>query len=141
MKSATDCPPLTQEPPQGRPAVDGPPSPAASGPAVMSPSDSTDTAITVGSHNDNEHENDTESLTDSVREHMYENRLRYHAYRSGRYAFPNDATEQDRDEMKHIISVELCGRYFFSPVDDVLARGAEVLDLGEYSFSNETTTL
>ncbi|KZL80550.1 methyltransferase domain-containing protein [Colletotrichum incanum] len=125
---ATDCPQSTKESPEHRRTVGGPPSPAGSGPAVMSPPSSTDTAITVGSHNDDE--NDTESLTDSVREHMYENRLRYHAYRSGRYAFPNDATEQDRDEMKHIISVELCGRYYFSPVQDVMTRGAEVLDLG-----------
>ncbi|KAK0378028.1 methyltransferase domain-containing protein [Colletotrichum limetticola] len=127
VKSARG-PPSDQEPPEKRLKLGGPPSPATSGPAVMSPPGSTDTAITVGSHNGDEY--DTESLTDSVREHMYENRLRYHAYRAGRYAFPNDAIEQDRDEMKHIISIELSGRYFFSPVDDLMARGAEVLDLG-----------
>ncbi|UQC91088.1 methyltransferase domain-containing protein [Colletotrichum lupini] len=104
VKSARG-PPSDQEPPEKRLKLGGPPSPATSGPAVMSPPGSTDTAITVGSHNGDEY--DTESLTDSVREHMYENRLRYHAYRAGRYAFPNDAIEQDRDEMKHIISIEL----------------------------------
>ncbi|KAJ0354423.1 hypothetical protein COL154_011772 [Colletotrichum chrysophilum] len=94
----------------------------------MSPPSSTDTAITVGSHNDEGRE--TESLSESVLEHMYEHRLRYHAYRAGKYAFPNDLVEQDRDFMKHLISNLLCDRWYLSPVDDVLARGGEVLDLG-----------
>ncbi|KAL0934135.1 methyltransferase domain-containing protein [Colletotrichum truncatum] len=118
-----------EEAPEKRRRIDdGPPSPEDYAPAAMSPPSSTDTAITVGSHNDEGRE--TESLSESVLEHMYEHRLRYHAYRAGKYAFPNDLVEQDRDFMKHLISNLLCDRWYLSPVDDVLARGGEVLDLG-----------
>ncbi|KAF5501994.1 Secondary metabolism regulator laeA [Colletotrichum aenigma] len=120
--------PLDHQNPGKRRKVDGPPSPEDYAPAAMSPPSSTDTAITVGSHNDEGRE--TESLSESVLEHMYEHRLRYHAYRAGKYAFPNDLVEQDRDFMKHLISNLLCDRWYLSPVDDVLARGGEVLDLG-----------
>ncbi len=76
------------------------------------------------------------SMTSSVRDHVYEGGLRYHAYRAGKYAFPNDEAEQNRDDMKHAMTLMLCrGAYFYSPVEDVLeAGGAEVLDLGEFCF-------
>lgn len=72
-------------------------------------------------------------MTSSVRDHVYEGGLRYHAYRAGKYAFPNDEAEQNRDDMKHAMTLMLCrGAYFYAPVEDVLeAGGAEVLDLGE----------
>ncbi|GAB1316054.1 hypothetical protein MFIFM68171_06264 [Madurella fahalii] len=71
------------------------------------------------------------SMTSSVREHVYEGGLRYHAYRAGRYAFPNDDVEQNRDDMKHSMALMLChGAYFCAPVEPVLEAGAEVLDLG-----------
>lgn len=127
--------PLDHQNPGKRRKVDGPPSPEDYAPAAMSPPSSTDTAITVGSHNDEGRE--TESLSESVLEHMYEHRLRYHAYRAGKYAFPNDLVEQDRDFMKHLISNLLCDRWYLSPVDDVLARGGEVLDLGMSAISNK----
>ncbi|KAF6793072.1 methyltransferase domain-containing protein [Colletotrichum sojae] len=118
----------SEENPEKRRKIDGAPSPVDYAAPAMSPPSSTDTAITVGSHNDEGRE--TESLSESVLEHMYEHRLRYHAYRAGKYAFPNDLVEQDRDFMKHLISNLLCDRWYLSPVDDVLARGGEVLDLG-----------
>jgi hypothetical protein len=72
------------------------------------------------------------SMTSSVRDHVYEGGLRYHAYRAGKYAFPNDEVEQNRDDMKHTMTLMLChGAYFYAPVEDVLEEGAEVLDLGE----------
>lgn len=72
------------------------------------------------------------SVTSSVREHVYEGGLRYHAYRAGRYPFPNDDVEQNRDDMKHAMTLMLChGAYFYAPVEQVLDDGAEVLDLGE----------
>lgn len=65
---------------------------------------------------------------------MYEGGLRYHAYRAGKYAFPNDETEQNRDDMKHTMTLMLCrGAYFYAPVEEALERGGEVLDLGEFS--------
>ncbi|KAL2198057.1 S-adenosyl-L-methionine-dependent methyltransferase [Corynascus similis CBS 632.67] len=71
------------------------------------------------------------SVTSSVRDHQYEGGLRYHAYHAGKYAFPNDETEQNRDDMKHTMTLMLCrGAYFYSPVEEALERGGEVLDLG-----------
>ena len=75
------------------------------------------------------------SMTSSVRDHVYEGGLRYHAYRAGRYAFPNDETEQNRDDMKHTMTLMLCrGAYFYAPVEGVLEEGGEVLDLGRWFF-------
>ncbi|KAM0274853.1 hypothetical protein ACHAQH_007812 [Verticillium albo-atrum] len=74
---------------------------------------------------------DTASLTDSAKAHCYENGLRYHGYRPGIYAFPNDETEQERDQLAHRLSYEMCDeRYFLAPVEQWLEKGAEVLDLG-----------
>ncbi|AEO64379.1 uncharacterized protein THITE_2041902 [Thermothielavioides terrestris NRRL 8126] len=74
---------------------------------------------------------DAASMTSSVREHVFEGGLRYHAYRAGKYAFPNDESEQIRDDLKHANSLLLSGgKYFFSPVEDALEAGGEVLDLG-----------
>ncbi|KAK4039083.1 S-adenosyl-L-methionine-dependent methyltransferase [Parachaetomium inaequale] len=71
------------------------------------------------------------SMTSSVRDHVYEGGLRYHAYRAGKYAFPNDEVEQNRDDMKHTMTLMLCrGAYFYAPVEGVLEEGGEVLDLG-----------
>jgi len=71
------------------------------------------------------------SMTSSVRDHVYEGGLRYHAYHAGKYAFPNDETEQNRDDMKHTMTLMLCrGAYFYAPVEAMLEEGGEVLDLG-----------
>jgi len=70
-------------------------------------------------------------VTSSVQNHVYEGGLRYHAFRPGIYAFPNDEVEQHRDDMKHSLSQMLSdGAYFFAPVADKLVEGGEVLDLG-----------
>lgn len=76
---------------------------------------------------------DTRSLTESIRQHIIDGGLRYHAYHAGQYAFPNDETEQYRDDLKHHLTIHLCeGVYFYSPVHERLQQpGAEVLDLGE----------
>ena len=71
-------------------------------------------------------------MTESIREHVFEGGIRYHAYKSGKYAFPNDEIEQNRDDMKHSMCLMLCqGKYFYAPVEEMLERGGEVLDLGE----------
>ncbi|KAK4164588.1 Phosphoethanolamine N-methyltransferase [Cladorrhinum sp. PSN259] len=71
------------------------------------------------------------SMTESIREHVFEGGIRYHAYKSGKYAFPNDEIEQNRDDMKHSMCLMLCqGEYFYAPVKEVLEKGGEVLDLG-----------
>ncbi|KAF4983689.1 hypothetical protein FZEAL_956 [Fusarium zealandicum] len=74
---------------------------------------------------------ETRSLTDSIRQHVVDGGLRYHAYHAGKYLFPNDEAEQDREELKHNLCVYLCdGEYFVAPVRDLLEKGGEVLDLG-----------
>lgn len=71
------------------------------------------------------------SIADSVRGHVYEGGLRYHAYHAGKYAYPNDETEQSREEVKHTMTMMLCdGQSFFAPVEEALEDGGEVLDLG-----------
>jgi hypothetical protein len=107
----------------------GPPSPASTG-----------TAIAVGSCNEEALYNglekanvggETMGITTTIRDHIYEGGLRYHAYHAGKYAFPNDEAEQDRDDMKHSMTVQLCGnRLFYSPVESLLEKGGDVLDLG-----------
>ncbi|KAL3600231.1 hypothetical protein FPOAC2_04464 [Fusarium poae] len=74
---------------------------------------------------------ETRSLTDSIRQHIVDGGLRYHSYKQGKYLFPNDEAEQDREELKHNLTVYLCDdRLFFAPVEHSLEKGAEVLDLG-----------
>src|SRR5688572_2794659 len=66
-------------------------------------------------------DDDTRSLTDSIREHIVAGGLRYHAYHAGSYSFPNDETEQYRDELKHNVCLHLCeGAYFYAPIQGML---------------------
>ncbi|KAM5346375.1 hypothetical protein ACJ41O_009380 [Fusarium nematophilum] len=109
-----------------------------------SPSSSTTSPLAVGSSQEvaliqsiergeyaPEDLDETRSLTDSIRQHIVDGGLRYHAYHAGKYLFPNDETEQDREELKHNLTVYLCeDALFFAPVEDLLDEGAEVLDLG-----------
>ena len=70
----------------------------------------------------------TASITSSIRQHVYEGGLRYHAFRDGKYAFPNDDTEQNRDDMKHAMTLLLCaGRLHFAPIG---AIPLNIIDLG-----------
>lgn len=47
------------------------------------------------------------SLTPSVYSHEYEFGRRYHGFKSGRYPLPNDLGEQQREETKHALMLEL----------------------------------
>lgn len=77
-------------------------------------------------------DDDTRSLTDSIRQHIVDGGLRYHAYHAGKYAFPNDETEQYRDDLKHHLTLHLCeNSYFHAPIHNILQHGAHVLDLGK----------
>lgn len=118
-----------------KPHYFSPPSPA-----------STTSAIAVASANDvslvqsiqpreyaPEESDDTRSLTESIRQHVIDGGLRYHAYHAGQYLFPNDENEQMREELKHNLTAYLCdGRLVYAPILDLLEEGAEVLDLGEF---------
>lgn len=68
------------------------------------------------------------SLSSSVRDYAFENGRRYHKFREGSYNFPNDDSEQDREDMKHAMMVNLCGqRLHFAPIGD---NPQNVLDIG-----------
>lgn len=48
------------------------------------------------------------SITASIFAHEYdEDGRRYHRYRHGRYPMPNDQTEQGRENIKHVLMLEL----------------------------------
>ncbi|KAL2269639.1 hypothetical protein VTJ83DRAFT_1823 [Remersonia thermophila] len=67
------------------------------------------------------------SLAESVRDYIYENGRRYHRFREGRYNFPNDDVEQQREDMKHAMVKMLCGQLYFAPIGD---HPHEILDIG-----------
>ncbi|EFX00233.1 tam domain protein [Grosmannia clavigera kw1407] len=96
------------------------------------------------------------SVTSSVRAHVYEGGMRFHAYegtgsnaladgetagdgtttrptthRGRLYVLPNDETEQNRDDMKHAVSLLVMrGQPFYAPVHERLVEGGDVYDLG-----------
>jgi len=67
------------------------------------------------------------SLAESVRDYIYENGRRYHRFREGRYNFPNDDVEQQREDMKHAMVKMLCGQLHFAPIGE---HPHEILDIG-----------
>lgn len=68
------------------------------------------------------------SLSSSVRDYLYENGRRYHRFREGRYNFPNDEPEQDREDMKHACVKMLCQeRLHFAPLAEDVHT---ILDIG-----------
>ncbi|KAK0628563.1 S-adenosyl-L-methionine-dependent methyltransferase [Bombardia bombarda] len=66
-------------------------------------------------------------MMDSARDYIYENGRRYHRFREGRYNFPNDDIEQQREDMKHAMVKLLCGQLFFAPIGN---HPQEILDMG-----------
>ncbi|GME23778.1 Methyltransferase domain-containing protein [Neofusicoccum parvum] len=71
---------------------------------------------------------DSASLSSSVRDHAFEFGRRYHRYQDGKYAFPNDEPEQEREDMKHAAIVTAMGdRLHYAPIRD---RPENILDLG-----------
>lgn len=69
------------------------------------------------------------SLSSSVRDYLFENGRRYHRFREGRYNFPNDEAEQDREDMKHQCVKMLCqNQLFFAPIEEGPLQN--ILDIG-----------
>jgi hypothetical protein len=67
------------------------------------------------------------SISSSVRDYAFENGRRYHAFRAGNYQFPNDESEQEREDMKHAMIINLCGgKLHFAPLENP----QQVLDIG-----------
>ncbi|KAK5657880.1 hypothetical protein OQA88_2428 [Cercophora sp. LCS_1] len=67
------------------------------------------------------------TLEKGVRKHRFHHGRRYHHYRSGTYPLPNDQLEQDREDMKHVMMLDLTdGKYFLAPIQ----KPQSVIDLG-----------
>ncbi|POS83988.1 methyltransferase domain-containing protein [Erysiphe pulchra] len=90
-------------------------------------SDNYDTSSDAGYETDDAGSVST-SLSSSVRDYAFENGRRYHRYREGAYNFPNDDLEQEREDMKHAMMVNLCGhRLHYAPIGN---NPQNVLDMG-----------
>ncbi|KAK6955923.1 hypothetical protein Daesc_003570 [Daldinia eschscholtzii] len=70
---------------------------------------------------------DSISMSDEVRDYVYENSRRYHKYQEGRYHFPNDDAEQEREDMQHAMFMLLCdSKLHFAPLENPRS----ILDIG-----------
>lgn len=73
-------------------------------------------------------EDDTTSVTSSIYAHTYERGRRYHSFKNGRYPIPNDDVEQNREDMKHAMLMELTdGKLFYAPIGE---NPQKILDIG-----------
>lgn len=71
---------------------------------------------------------DTTSVTSSIYAHTYELGRRYHSFKNGRYPIPNDDFEQNREDMKHAMLMELTdGKLFYAPIGE---NPHKILDIG-----------
>ena len=67
------------------------------------------------------------SISSSVRDYAFENGRRYHSFRAGKYQFPNDESEQEREDMKHALIINLCGgKLHYAPFQNP----QQILDIG-----------
>ncbi|KAK2049476.1 methyltransferase domain-containing protein [Colletotrichum somersetense] len=67
------------------------------------------------------------SLSSSVRDYVFENTRRYHKYMEGRYLMPNDEPEQEREDMKHAMCVNVMdGKLHCAPI----RNPQKVVDIG-----------
>ncbi|KAF4634763.1 hypothetical protein G7Y89_g3338 [Cudoniella acicularis] len=103
-----------------------------------------ETTIEAASFEDDGYGTDNESrgstsISSSVRDYAFEHGRRYHNFRAGRYQFPNDDAEQEREDMKHAMIVNLCGgKLHYAPLDEPqncldigTGTGIWAIDLGD----------
>ncbi|PMD64476.1 S-adenosyl-L-methionine-dependent methyltransferase [Hyaloscypha bicolor E] len=70
----------------------------------------------------------TTSLSSYIKNHIYENGRRYHAYNEGKYFAPNDEAENDRLDMhNHMARLAIGGKLHTAPIGDNPQR---ILDVG-----------
>ncbi|KAH8691983.1 S-adenosyl-L-methionine-dependent methyltransferase [Talaromyces proteolyticus] len=68
------------------------------------------------------------SAISTIYAHTYEHGRRYQCFKNGRYPIPNDDNEQDREDMKHAMMLELMdGELFHAPIGD---SPQNILDIG-----------
>ncbi|ORY60583.1 S-adenosyl-L-methionine-dependent methyltransferase [Pseudomassariella vexata] len=84
-------------------------------------------SVTDGGYESDTVSSASTSISSSVRDFSFENGRRYHKFREGRYNFPNDDSEQEREDMKHKMLTMLCQQLHFAPIGD---SPHEILDIG-----------
>ncbi|KAH8687419.1 S-adenosyl-L-methionine-dependent methyltransferase [Tricladium varicosporioides] len=90
------------------------------------------TTIEAGDDSDDGYETEVDSrastsISSSVRDYAFEHGRRYHSFRAGKYQFPNDDAEQEREDMKHAMIVNLCGgKLHYAPLENP----QNILDVG-----------
>ncbi|KAF3017869.1 hypothetical protein E8E14_012634 [Neopestalotiopsis sp. 37M] len=68
------------------------------------------------------------SINSSIYMHTFENGRRYHSYKNGRYPIPNDDQEQNREDMKHVMMLEMTdGKLVYAPIGD---HPQKIIDIG-----------
>ncbi|KAH6874928.1 methyltransferase domain-containing protein [Thelonectria olida] len=80
-----------------------------------------------GCEMDDEENSDLVTISSEVTNIIWENGRRYHSYKEGRYPFPNDPLEQEREEiLHHLFEKLLGGRLHMTSLDNPQT----ILDLG-----------
>ncbi|KAK1543883.1 methyltransferase domain-containing protein [Colletotrichum paranaense] len=112
----------------GAAPVEGPPDTASQSPnAVVEAQDETDDGSDGYQSASERESNASTTLASTIRDFNFENKRRYHKFKEGRYAFPNDDAEQEREDMKHSMVVTLCGGALHSAP---LENPQKILDVG-----------
>lgn len=76
------------------------------------------------------------SLSSSANDYLFSHGRRYHRFREGAYHFPNDDAEQEREDMKHAMIVNLCGgKLHFAPLEDLEGGGGLQKAIGRLAYS------
>ncbi|PGH35078.1 hypothetical protein GX50_02109 [[Emmonsia] crescens] len=81
----------------------------------------------------------TSSLALSARDYVFEHGRRFHKFHEGAYLFPNDEREQEREDMKHSMIINLCGgKLHYAPlesphriIDIGTGTGVWAIDMGD----------
>ncbi|KAI0121216.1 S-adenosyl-L-methionine-dependent methyltransferase [Xylariales sp. AK1849] len=147
MASAQPPPAESELPQAGQPldsssaAIADPPAPAGAIPAApgdQAEIDDNTIEVAEGSVDSDEFEpeewddgavsNASTSINSSIYAHTYENGRRYHSFKHGRYPIPNDDQEQNREDMKHVMMLEMTdGKLCYSPIGDYPQK---IIDVG-----------
>ncbi|KAJ4157925.1 uncharacterized protein LMH87_008480 [Akanthomyces muscarius] len=73
-------------------------------------------------------DSDLVSVSSSVYAHTYERGRRYQSFKNSRYPIPNDDIEQAREDMKHVMLMELTGgKLLFAPIGE---HPQKIVDIG-----------
>ena len=68
------------------------------------------------------------SISPRIFEHTFAHGRRYHKFLEGTYNFPNDPSEQEREELKHSMLINACGgKLHFAPIGKYPQN---IIDLG-----------